>query len=286
MSATAAFAAVGKTELMVSYSTGEFTLTRVPYFDIPLDAQIIGFTPSQVRDVAWGAPKWSTADAQVLVGQAIWVIEAGDQTIVVDPCGAADEFIRTGSEAATHEAAVVAAMASAGHPVASVDTVVMSHLDGIGMVASLDESGGSHPLFPKARVVTSERELAYVKAGHEIQGSAAFLSLVEQGCVEGAACPAEIAPGITLEVTGGHSPGHAVLRLGDDAVFIGHLLINPIQVVGGVMPGQHYVATEAFNALERELAWAAEHEALVVGPLWPEPGAGRVAGPPWTISPA
>ena len=270
---------------MASFSVGEVVLTRVPYFDVALDAEVIGFTPEQVVEVPWSIPNWATADGRVNVGLAIWVIESGGQTLVVDPCGAADAFIRSGPEAKDHEAAVVAAMASAGYPVDGVDLVVMSHLDGIGMVGSLDEDGPCSPLFPHARIVISEAELAHIEGHEEIGGRGAFRELVEQGVVDAASCPYELAPDVTLQMTGGHSPGHCVLRIGDGAVLIGHLAVNPVQVSAGIMPGQHLEPVVAFTALEHELAWAEEHNALVIGPLWPEPGAGMVAGPPWAISP-
>jgi len=122
----------------------------VPYFDVPLDPEVVvGLTPEQVAAVPWGAPAWATPDGRVRVGQAVWVIEAGDRTVVVDPCGASDEFLRTGPEAAVHEAAVVAALEARGFPVGRVDTVVLSHLDGIGMAASPAPSRGWSPLFPE-----------------------------------------------------------------------------------------------------------------------------------------
>ncbi len=114
----------------------EIGLTRVSCFDIALEAPIIGFTPQQVALVPWAVLNWANEDGKVNVGQAVWVIEADGKTIVVDPCCAADAFLRTGPEATTHEAAVVQAVESAGFPIDSVSSVVMSHLDGIGMVAS------------------------------------------------------------------------------------------------------------------------------------------------------
>jgi glyoxylase-like metal-dependent hydrolase (beta-lactamase superfamily II) len=271
---------------VATFSIGNVILTRVPYFDVALDADVIGFTPQQVIEVPWGTPDWTTADEQVNVGQAIWVIESYGQTLVVDPCGAADTFLRSGPEGSIHEAAVVAAMASAGYPVHSLDFVVMSHLDGIGMVGSLDAEGHCSPLFPNARIVISERELAHIEANQEIGGRSAFRELMAQGVVDGVQCPYEIAPHVTMELTGGHSPGHCALRVGDNAVLIGHLAINPVQVSAGIMPKQHLEPMLAFTALEQELAWARERNALIIGPLWPEPGAGKVVGPPWVITPA
>jgi glyoxylase-like metal-dependent hydrolase (beta-lactamase superfamily II) len=271
---------------VTTFSIGNVALTRVPYFDVALDAGVIGFTTQQVTEVPWGIPDWATADGKVNVGQAVWVIESDGQTVVVDPCGAADAFLRSGPEASTHEAAVVTAMASAGYAVDSVEVVVMSHLDGIGMVGSLDADENWTPLFPNARIVVSERELSYIEANQEISGRAAFQELTAKGVVVAVQCPHEIAPHVTMELTGGHSPGHCALRIGDEAVLIGHLAINPVQVSAGIMPEQHLEPVLAFTALERELAWARERNALIIGPLWPEPGAGKVVGPPWVISPA
>jgi glyoxylase-like metal-dependent hydrolase (beta-lactamase superfamily II) len=282
----AAAALRGNTGTVVTFSLGNVVLTRVPYFDVALDADVIGFSPQQLLEVPWGIPDWTTSEGRVIVGQAIWVIESDDQTVVVDPCGAADTFLRSGPEASTHEAAAVGAMASAGFPVNSVDLVVMSHLDGIGMVGSLDAEGHCSPLFPNARIVVSERERAHIEANKEIGGRSAFRELEAQGVVDAVRCPYEIAPHVTMEQTGGHSPGHCALRVGDEAVLIGHLAINPVQVSAGIMPTQHLEPILAFTALEQELAWARERNALIIGSLWPEPGAGKVVGPPWVISPA
>jgi hypothetical protein len=155
---------------MVSFAVGDIVLTRVPYFDVPLDPDVIGFTAEQVSAVPWGEPVWADPDGRVLVGQALWVIDTGDRTIVVDPCGASDAFLRTGAEAVAHQAAVVSAMASAGFPVDDVDTVVMSHLDGIGMVAAVDGQGGWAPLFPCARIVMTNAELAHVRRHPDTSG--------------------------------------------------------------------------------------------------------------------
>jgi glyoxylase-like metal-dependent hydrolase (beta-lactamase superfamily II) len=220
------------------------------------------------------------------VGQAVWVIESGTQRVVVDPCGAADAFIRSGPEARDHQTAVLSALSSAGLPAERIDLVVLSHLDGIGMAAAVDASGGWAPLFPNAIVVMSQAELDHVACHPAIGGAAALRCLIDQGAVDGVEPPLDVAPGVTMDLTGGHSPGHSVIRVSDGAVFVGHLAINPLQVGAGIMRGQHLDADVAWTALEDALVWASEREALVIGPLWPEPGAGRVIGPPWVITPA
>lgn len=272
-----------------TFTIGGARLSRVPYFDVPLDAGVVGLTASQVMAVPWAVPGWATADGQVLVGQAVWVIEAGGRLIVLDPCGAADAFLRTGPEAVTHQEAVMSSMEEAGFPVDRVDTVVLSHLDGIGMAAAVDDaasgSGRWFPLFPRARLVLSALELEWARAHPEVQGAGALAALDHLNVVDGVEAPWEPAEGVVVEVTGGHTPGHALVRIGDDAVFIGHLAVSPLNVATPSAV-QHHDPEVALAALDRELAAAAMRRSLVIGSLWPDPGAGRVSGPPWVVTPA
>src|SRR5579862_8524251 len=154
------------------FDVGAVRLSRVAYFDIALDPSVVGLTVDQVRAV--DAPAWATPDGQVLVGQAVWVIESGGQVIVVDPCGAADEFLRAGPEALLHQDAVLRAMAEAGFPAERVDAVVLSHLDGIGMAARVATDGGWEPAFPNARLLITASELSWMAEPPEPSGATAF----------------------------------------------------------------------------------------------------------------
>ena len=269
------------------FVVGNATLVRVPYLDVPLDAAVAGLTADQVRSVEWAEPVWA-ASGQVLIGQAVWVIECADRVVVVDPCGAADAFIRSAPDAVKHQDAVLGALAAAGVDPAGVDLVVLSHLDGIGMTALVDDHGDWVPTFPHARVVTTGEELDWVISHPETQGAAAFGALLRRGVVEPVICPFPCANEVTLELTGGHSAGHAVLRVdsaGVQALFVGHLAVSPVQAAFPQRPGQHADAPVAQQALDAVLSHAAANGTLVVGPLWPAPGAARVSGPPWVLTP-
>ena len=91
------------------------------------------------------------------------MIEADDRTLVVDPCGAADAFLRTGPDAVLHQEGVVTALADAGFAVDGVDSVVLSHLDGIGMTAAVGGDDRWSPFFPNAKVLLSTDELAHIE---------------------------------------------------------------------------------------------------------------------------
>lgn len=272
---------------MVRYPLGEAALVRVPYFDVPLDAAVVGLDAERVRSVEWAESVWAAA-GQVLIGQAVWLVECGDRTIVVDPCGAADAFIRTGPAAVGHQQAVLAALAEAGIDPARVDLVVLSHLDGIGMTALVDDQGGWAPTFPNARVVITAEEAAWVRAHPDTQGAAAFAALVDREMVDPVTCPFHCADGVVLEWTGGHSPGHAAMRVesaGQRACFLGHLALNPVQVAYPQGADQHVDTPRAARVLDALLAEAAGEGSLLIGPLWPAPGAATVSGPPWVITP-
>jgi glyoxylase-like metal-dependent hydrolase (beta-lactamase superfamily II) len=269
---------------VLRFTVGQAAISRVPYFDVAIPPEALGLTADQVTAVPWAVPDWATSDGRPLVGQAVWVIESEGSTIVVDPCGAADAFIRTGTDAVAHQDAVLAAMASAGFDPEQVDTVVLTHLDGIGMAALLTPDGRWVPAFPQARLLVTEEELRYVAANPNIQGARAFGELVDAGVVDGVGpvhrCTAEVA----IHLTGGHTPGHGVVHVesgSERAVMLGHLALSPIHAATRRNSAQHTDPDRAARALDTILGSGA----LMLGSLWPAPGAGRAAGKPWTVTP-
>jgi glyoxylase-like metal-dependent hydrolase (beta-lactamase superfamily II) len=258
---------------------GDIELRRVSYFDIPLDASAVGLTEADVRQVPWGAPAWSTDDAQVIVGQAIWVAESQGRVIVLDPCGAADDFLRTGEAAELHQARVREVLRDAGVRVERVDVVVLSHLDGIGMAAAVTGDGGWEPMFPNARIVMTQAELDWLSNARDVSGLDALRALVAQGVVDAVAARHDITDEVQIEQTGGHTPGHAIVWFrsdGDEAVSLGHLAVSPLHVAVGRGPGLHQEPSHAQRRLQELVTYAAEHGTAVLGPLWPAPGVARV----------
>ena len=98
----------------------------------------------------------------------------------------------------------------------------------------------------------------------------------------------EIVPGIRCRPTPGHSPGHMVIQLGDEAVYVGDVLLSPVLVeypdwVGrfDVWPGQ---VVESRRELLEEL-WRIG--SLVLTCHFPGSGAGTVVseGQGWRWQP-
>ncbi len=257
-------------------SVGDVRLTRVPYADVLVDAAIVGLTPSQVASVPWAQPRWAEG-SDVRVAAAVWALESDGARVVVDPAQAADSILRTGPDAGAHQRAIASALAGAGVPRESVDLVVASHIDGIGMIAWVDDGEWS-PFFPHARVLVSHREIEAIEDAdpYAPEGGDALLALDRQGVVTRCGDHETIATGVRVRWTGGHAPGHQVVEIdsrGERAVMLGHLALTPLHcaVPQGAVHGEPQSAWA-------ELARLRDSGALLVAPLWPAPGAGTWNG--------
>ena len=73
------------------------------------------------------------------------------------------------------------------------------------------------------------------------------------------------------EWTGMHNPGHCAFHVGDAASFVGHLAVTPLHLGTGPCPPQHADPEGAWRWLEAAKASGR----ILIGPLWPSPGAVR-----------
>lgn len=274
---------------------GSVEVLRVPYFDTALPADAVDLV-GVADGLDWAEP-W-LIDDQPGVGQAFWVIRSAGRTLVVDPCGASDVFIRRGPEAVGHQEAAFASLRAAGCEPSDVDAVVLTHLDGIGMAALADGSPAGEeqwtPAFTDAPVIVSRPEYETIADDlqadePELMGAVAFAALDALGAVRAVATPHELAPGVTLRLTEGHGPGHCVVEIesdGERAVMLGHLAVSPLHAGRGV-GALHVDPDRAWTELCGVLDDAARDGALVMGALWPHPGAARVgAADPYELRPA
>ena len=134
---------------------------------------------------------------------------------------------------ATHQDAAFAAFRAAGFDPDTVDTVVMSHLDGIGMNALVDDDGRWRPAFPNAPIVLSDGRMGQDPSGAPSRPTPRrSWSCTTRARSRRCRSPTASPPTSRWSPSGGHSPGHAtvVVRSGDDrALFLGHLAVSPMQ---------------------------------------------------------
>ncbi len=258
------------------FSVGSSTLTRVPYAEVLVDPPTVSLTAAQVAKISWAAPVW-TLDTQVRVAAAVWVIESAGRRIVVDPAQAADGILREGPDAEVHQQAVSELLSAAGFPRESIDVVIASHLDGIGMIAWVS-NGGWSPFFPNAQVLISSREYAAIteSSDDKAPGSAALVVLHGQGAVTEVNDVHVVTNEVTIRWTGGHSPGHQIVEVssrGEHVVMLGHLALSPLHFAIDECTGHVDNVTAATKL--RELR---DSRRTMIGPLWPAPGAARWTG--------
>jgi len=124
------------------------------------------------------------------------------------------------------------ALARAGVTADQVDLVVPSHLhlDHAGGATGTGPSGDVEIEFPNARVVVQEDEWAAASAPGPLEKGSYnaddYIPLMRAGALVLVSGDAEVAPGVTVELTGGHTRGHQVVRFrsgGDEALFLGDI---------------------------------------------------------------
>jgi hypothetical protein len=256
---------------------GPVTLTRVLYVDASVPGEAVGLTLDQARAVPWCDERWATDDG-IRVAAAAWVATSGDRRIVIDPFRNADDILHDPDTADVHRAAVTDAFAAAGIPVDTVTDVVLSHIEGLGMVLVRDGDGWA-PLFPDARVLVGDTAIADFEAGTPGDGtpddwtSDVLRDLLASDAVEVFTDGFEPAPGVVVEHTGAHDPGHYVIHFGPgpDVTFVGHLAVSPLHLSTGICEPQHVDPERALELLDGIGA----DGRILIGPLWPSPGAGR-----------
>ncbi len=256
---------------------GGIRLTRVGYVDAPIDPAAVGLTPEQVRAVPWGEPTWADG-GQVRAASCVWVISSAGRHVAVDPSGNIDEILHDASGTGAHQAAYTAAFAAAGIRVEDVDAVLLSHIESVGLSAVRDGDGWRR-FFPNARVLIGERAMAsFVEAPPPGDLGDAITTLSRLGLVDTFGDGDAVAPGVTAEWTGMHHVGHYAFHAGGDtanACFVGHLAVTPLHLATGPCPAQHDEPDRAWAWLQRVVA---DPSRVVIGPLWPSPGALRWHG--------
>ena len=163
--------------------------------------------PAVHSDAAWWLP----------VNVAL--VRTDDTTVLVDT-GAGPKpraFFPDG------DARLLDGLARLGVAPESVDTVVHTHLH-------VDHVGWDGA-FPNARYVVHEQDWAYFMSDVSLaQRQHLREKVLPLGRVEHVVGDAEIAPGIRVEHTPGHTPGHLSVRAGEFAI-LGDLVAHELQVV-------------------------------------------------------
>jgi glyoxylase-like metal-dependent hydrolase (beta-lactamase superfamily II) len=187
-------------------------------------------SPAQEPVPTWCVPDFTPSTDTVRLSFAGYAVEVGDRKLVVDPWLVADGA-RELPDAADHADQLEAALAEAGFAPDSIDTVVLSHLDGIGW-SIRPGPDGPIPTFPNARYLLGASGVAAWRDG-TLGGSEGFRVLLDAGVVDEVDVDATLSDRIRLHPCEGHTDGHVAVRIDTrpgELALAGHLFLFPGQV--------------------------------------------------------
>lgn len=168
---------------------------------------------------------------RILLNSNSLLVETDELVAVVEP-GMGSKYDARQREIYDLEGSGVrSAIRELGRDPLEVDLLIPTHLhlDHAGGGTERDESGEARPTFGRAKVVVQRREWEAALHPHPLEAGSYrvedFAPLTERlELVDG---DSEIAPGITVQLTAGHTPGHQVVWIrseGMEGVFAGDLV--------------------------------------------------------------
>jgi glyoxylase-like metal-dependent hydrolase (beta-lactamase superfamily II) len=270
---------------MLQWKIGNTRITRI----LEVEASGMSFvlpdaTPRNLKPIAWLTPRFLDGAGNALGSVHALVIETAGRRIVVDTCIGNDKRrpipawnMRRGS--------FLEDMKDAGFAPESIDTVLCTHLhvDHVGWNTRLDGKRWV-PTFPNARYLFARTEWEHWKASKDPSDETVIgdsvRPILDAGLADLVETDAAVAPGVSLEPTPGHTPGHVSVRIDSDdasAVITGDLLHHPCQMAHPEWRSAFDVDGDRAERTRRDfLARYADKPTLVIGTHFAGPVAGHV----------
>jgi glyoxylase-like metal-dependent hydrolase (beta-lactamase superfamily II) len=212
------------------------------------------------------------------------VIEIDGHRIAVDTCVGNDK-VRANPGWNKLDLPFLADLEAAGFTTDSIDFVVCTHLhvDHVGWNTRLVD-GRWVPTFSNARYIFVADELDYWKVteydgGDDIFGDS-VTPIVDAGLADLVTIDHQVCPGVRLDPTPGHTPGHASVVVESDgkrAVITGDMIHTPVQIAEVELSSSFDFDPLAAADTRRSFLTRYHDGTLVIGTHWGGPGAGTIA---------
>ncbi len=252
---------------------------------LPLPTKMLGHNADPATRAAWLHDMFLPPDAFDWALNAV-VVRSGDKTILIDAGLGADPDLHL-----PRAGQLIKRLEAAGIDLASVTDVVLTHMH-MDHVGGLLVEGVKDRLRPDLQIHVAAAEVKFWESPDFSQ------TAMPQGFPDALRAAAkrftkeyhnqlrqfdgehEVAPGVVIRRTGGHTPGHSVVRLtsgGDALTFAG----DAVFAVGFEQPDWHngfeHDPEEAARVRVRLLRELAETGEMLVATHLPVPSVGRVA---------
>ncbi|WP_328416041.1 MBL fold metallo-hydrolase [Streptomyces violaceus] len=276
---------------MTTWTVGDVAVHRID--EVPLPAAtgpwlLPDATPDVVAGQDWLRPHFADDEGVLRIDSHSFAFTTGGLRVLVDT-GIGNGKQRANPAWHDLDTDYLRRLTAAGFPPESVDLVILTHLhaDHVGW-NTREVNGEWVPTFPHARYLTSRVEREFW-AGYAMDEARAqmfrdsVIPVEEAGRLDLLDVPAEgveVAPGLRLIPTPGHTPGHLAVELtsrGRTALITGDCVHHPIQLahpgIGACVdidPGQSEASRRGlFDSL-------AGTDTLLLGTHFAPPTAGRV----------
>jgi glyoxylase-like metal-dependent hydrolase (beta-lactamase superfamily II) len=225
----------------MQWKIGEVTVTKVVELEMSGGSHFL--LPQATRDailpIAWLRPHFADAAGRLILSIHSFIVEAPGRRIVVDTCLGNHKKGRRIPHWNDRDGPYLADLTAAGFPPESIDTVLCTHLhvDHVGWNTRLQD-GKWIPTFPRAQYLMGRIEHDYWTSTKDRPDMAGILAdsvtpIMEAGQATLVETDAQIAPGIRLVPTLGHTPGHVsvmIESLGESALITGDFMHHPCQI--------------------------------------------------------
>jgi len=269
------------------WQIGDIKVTRVVEMEVVGGSRFI--LPDATRDAclpySWMQPHFMDDSGNLVMSIHALVIEVGERRIIVDTCIGNDKerSIPNWSNLQTN---FLKDMENIGYPVESIDTVLCTHLhvDHVGWNTRL-VNGEWVPTFENARYLIGEDEWTYWDTNEDPTSYGNVMDdsvrpVIEAGLVDLVSTSETIAPGIRLESTPGHTPGHVSVLLesrGEEAGITGDCIHHPCQITRtDWCSSADYDKDQGRATREKFLERLVETNILVIGTHFATPTAGHI----------
>ena len=269
------------------WQIGDIKVTRIVEMEVVGGSRFI--LPDATREAclpySWMQPHFMDESGNLVMSIHALVIEVGDRRIIVDTCigNGKERSIPNWSNLQTN---FLKDMENMGYPVESIDTVLCTHLhvDHVGWNTRL-VNGEWVPTFENARYLIGEDEWTYWDTNEDPTSYGNVMDdsvrpVIEAGLVDLVSTSETIAPGIRLESTPGHTPGHVSVLLesrGEEAVITGDCIHHPCQITRtDWCSSADYDKDQGRATREKFLERLVETNVLVIGTHFATPTAGHI----------
>ncbi|MFD5002650.1 MBL fold metallo-hydrolase [Streptomyces mutabilis] len=274
-----------------SWTVGDTTVHRIDETLLPPATGpwlLPGATPDVVTRERWLHPDFADEDGVLRLDSHSFALTTGGLRVLVDT-GIGNGKTRANPAWNNLRTDYLERLTAAGFPPDTVDLVILTHLhtDHVGWNTRRTDAGWV-PTFPNARYVVSRAEREFW-AGYAMDEPRRQMfrdsvdPVEDAGLLDAVDVPAEgtdLAPGLRLLPTPGHTPGHVTVRVGEPgagAIVTGDCVHHPVQLARPALGSCVDIDPARAESTRRSLlASLAGTDTLVLGTHFPPPTAGRV----------